>query len=298
MNTLHFKYAVTVARTGSITQAAEELFMAQPNLSKAIRELEDSLGIEIFRRTPKGMVPTAQGEVFLGYAEKVLEQVERMEALRQGGNESQRFCLALPRSAYIATTVARLLGEQPVPGAVRIMEMGGIGPLREVQEGRADLGIVRHALSQEAYFQDLISHGGLNAECLWEYDARPTFHSSHPLAGAETITEEDLAPYPELCYCDAAGNDRRPEAGRRIYLSDRSLLPALLQSTRSYIWGAPLSSAYMELHHFCQPCCSVAGNARHRWREVLLYPKNQRLSPLYRRFIDLLYEERNALAFN
>ena len=75
MNTLHFKYAVTVARTGSITQAAEELFMAQPNLSKAIRELEDSLGIEIFRRTPKGMVPTAQGEAFLGYAEKVLEQV-------------------------------------------------------------------------------------------------------------------------------------------------------------------------------------------------------------------------------
>ena len=66
MNTLHFQYAVTVARTGSITQAAEELFMAQPNLSKAIRELEDSLGIEIFRRTPKGWCPPPKGKPFCG----------------------------------------------------------------------------------------------------------------------------------------------------------------------------------------------------------------------------------------
>ena len=53
MNTLHFKYAVEVERTGSISQAAENLFMAQPNLSKAIRELEDTLGITIFKRTSK-----------------------------------------------------------------------------------------------------------------------------------------------------------------------------------------------------------------------------------------------------
>lgn len=56
MNTLHFKYAVEVEKTGSISQAAENLFMAQPNLSKAIRELEDTLGITIFRRTSKGVV--------------------------------------------------------------------------------------------------------------------------------------------------------------------------------------------------------------------------------------------------
>ena len=47
MNTLHFKYAVEVERCGSITQAAENLYMAQPNLSKAIKELEDTLGISI-----------------------------------------------------------------------------------------------------------------------------------------------------------------------------------------------------------------------------------------------------------
>ena len=171
MNTLHFQYAVTVARTGSITQAAEELFMAQPNLSKAIRELEDSLGIEIFRRTPKGMVPTAQGEAFLRYAANVLEQVERMEALGRGDGGAQRFCVAMPHAGYIAGAAAQLIGEQSITGEIRVVELGGIGPLREVQEGRADLAILRYAQPQEPYFADLIARSSLNSQTLWEYDS-------------------------------------------------------------------------------------------------------------------------------
>ena len=64
MNTQHLKYAVEVERTGSITQAADNLYMAQPNLSKAIKELEDTLGISIFRRTSKGVVPTERARNF------------------------------------------------------------------------------------------------------------------------------------------------------------------------------------------------------------------------------------------
>ena len=60
MNLLHLKYAVIVAETNSMTKAAEMLFTAQPNLSRAIKELESGLGITIFRRTPKGIFPTPQ----------------------------------------------------------------------------------------------------------------------------------------------------------------------------------------------------------------------------------------------
>ena len=55
MNILHLKYAVEVAKTRSISKAAENLYMGQPNLSRAIKELEESLGITIFRRTTKGI---------------------------------------------------------------------------------------------------------------------------------------------------------------------------------------------------------------------------------------------------
>ena len=71
MNLLHLKYAVEIEKTGSITKAANNLFMGQPNLSKAIKELENEIGITIFRRTTKGVAPTEKGGEFLGYAKAV-----------------------------------------------------------------------------------------------------------------------------------------------------------------------------------------------------------------------------------
>lgn len=70
MNILHLKYAVEVEKTRSISKAAENLFMGQPNLSRAVKELEESLGITIFKRTSKGILITPQGEEFLQHAKK------------------------------------------------------------------------------------------------------------------------------------------------------------------------------------------------------------------------------------
>ncbi|MEA5059419.1 MAG: LysR family transcriptional regulator [Clostridia bacterium] len=297
MNTLHFQYAATVARTGSITQAAEELFMAQPNLSKAIRELEDSLGIEIFRRTPKGMVPTAEGEMFLRYANNVLEQLERMEALGRTGSEALRFCVVLPHSAYLADAAARLIEEQPIAGEIRLREMEGVGALREVQEGRADLAVVRHSLPQEASFLDLVSHGGLHAECLWEYDAQLTLHATHPLAQRETVEASELSDWPELFFWNDELLRRPSTAARRIFLSERAAVPGLLSATKGYLWATPLPEAYWAAHSLIQLPCTAAGESGLRWRDMLIYPKDQRFSLVYRRFVNLLYEARNALAF-
>lgn len=297
MNTLHFQYAVTVARTGSITQAAEELFMAQPNLSKAIRELEDSLGIEIFRRTPKGMVPTAQGEAFLRYAANVLEQVERMEALGRGDGGAQRFCVAMPHAGYIAGAAAQLIGEQSITGEIRVVELGGIGPLREVQEGRADLAILRYAQPQEPYFADLIARSSLNSQTLWEYDSRLTVHANHPLADLAQVDMAQLAGLPELRFYGEEPAAPQGGEGPRILFSDRAAIPGLLAATQGYLWSSPLDGEYIEQHSLRQPPCPDGGAGSRRWLDVLLYPKSQRLSQIYLRFVDLLYAARNALAF-
>ena len=81
MNTLFFKYAIEVDRTRSITQAAENLFMAQPNLSKAIKETEEMLGYEIFARTSKGVAPTEKGAEFLKYARNIMKQLDLIESI-------------------------------------------------------------------------------------------------------------------------------------------------------------------------------------------------------------------------
>ena len=76
MNVIHMKYAVEVAKAGSINKASETLLVAQPNLSRSIKELEADLGITIFLRTSKGMTLTPKGEEFMGYAKNILSQLQ------------------------------------------------------------------------------------------------------------------------------------------------------------------------------------------------------------------------------
>ena len=90
---MHMKYALEVEKTRSISKAAESLYMGQPNLSRAIKELEESLGITIFNRTRRGIEPTEQGEKFLAYARNIIAQVEEVEALCRREKEGLSVCL-------------------------------------------------------------------------------------------------------------------------------------------------------------------------------------------------------------
>lgn len=81
MNFQQLQYAVEIAKTGSISAAAKNLFMGQPNLSKSIKELEEETGIVIFHRTSKGVQLTKSGQEFIGYAQTILKQVEKLESL-------------------------------------------------------------------------------------------------------------------------------------------------------------------------------------------------------------------------
>lgn len=79
MTLLQLKYIVTVAAAGTISEAAKQLYIAQPSLTSAIKELENELGITIFKRTNKGILLSAEGEEFLGYARQVIEQTNLIE---------------------------------------------------------------------------------------------------------------------------------------------------------------------------------------------------------------------------
>ena len=79
MTLQQLKYIVTVAETGNITEAAKRLFISQPSLTNAVRELENEMQVTIFNRTNKGVVVTNEGDVFLSYARQILEQVGLLE---------------------------------------------------------------------------------------------------------------------------------------------------------------------------------------------------------------------------
>ena len=100
MNLMHMKYAVVVAETQSINKAADQLYVGQSALSRAIKELESGLGVVLFRRSAKGMFLTPDGELFVRNARKVLAQVDAMENLFSAGkSRKKQFSVSVPRAS-------------------------------------------------------------------------------------------------------------------------------------------------------------------------------------------------------
>ena len=79
MTLTQLKYVLAIAKAGTINAAAKQLFISQPTLSSAVKELEAELGISLFNRTSKGVEPTADGEEFLSYARQVVMQTDLIE---------------------------------------------------------------------------------------------------------------------------------------------------------------------------------------------------------------------------
>ena len=101
MTLRQLKYVITVANTGTITEAANRLFISQPSLTNAIHDLEKEMNITIFNRTNKGISISKEGEDFLGYARQVLEQAAILEDKYKGGRGGKKqFCVSTQHCSF------------------------------------------------------------------------------------------------------------------------------------------------------------------------------------------------------
>ena len=108
MNISYMKYAVAVAEAGAVSKAAEKLLVSAPNLSRDIKSLEEELGITIFERSSRGMSLTPDGEEFIAYAKKILDQMEDLENMyRAGAPVKKKFSVSVPRASYISDAFVR-----------------------------------------------------------------------------------------------------------------------------------------------------------------------------------------------
>ena len=297
MNTMHLAYAVEVERCGSITQAAENLYLAQPNLSKAIKELEESMGFAIFARTSRGVVPTARGREFLGYARAVLAQVRKMESLRQPqANDAQRFSLALPHGGCAALCLERFLETLDSEAAldVRVREAGVADVLSDVGDGRCQLGVARFDAAREKDFEAQLREKALSAMPLAEYDCLTLFSLRHPLAAKRQVTLADLAACPEILPEDAPAGRHRPENPRRITAAGfRQQWELLGRLPSAFAWSAPEPPALLARYGLTQRPCADRGL---RLRDALIFPAGYHFSALEERFRTMLAEACGQMA--
>ena len=264
MNTLLLQYAVEVERTGSITGAAANLYMDQPNLSKAIRSLEESLGAPIFKRTPKGVVPTARGRIFLEHARNVLAQIEEMEHLYkpEQGN-GMEFSLSMPRASYLSAAFSKFISKADREETMNVWlrETNSADTLRDVETGEYNLGIIRYQPFSEAYYAKEAGAKGLLTEPVFKYSAGILMSENHPLAKKENIEPEDLTPYIEITHGDGLQETgdygkRMREASRRIYVFERgSQFSILCQAPDTYMWASPMPAELLSRHHLVERQC-------------------------------------------
>lgn len=154
MNISHLKYAVEVEKTRSISKAAENLLMSQPNLSRAIKELEKSIGVTLFNRTSKGMTPTPQGEEFLQYAKKILIQIYELEAMyKNRKNDKQTFSISVPRASYITYAFTEFVKSIDTKKQIEIFykETNARCAINNILQADYKLGIIRYQTIFEEY---------------------------------------------------------------------------------------------------------------------------------------------------
>lgn len=152
MNLTHLRYIVEVARTGSITKAAQNLYMGQPNLSKSIKDLEKSVGTAIFMRTPKGVVPTKKGEEIIEYAKSLVRQADEFDEKFLGGRtEIKSFTVAAEGIDYCHTAFEHFAAEyeQEREFSMYYRLCSSERVFVSVESGEADIGVIRVSEAEE-----------------------------------------------------------------------------------------------------------------------------------------------------
>ena len=306
MNTTFFKYAIEVERTRSITQAAQNLFMAQPNLSKAIKEMEESLGFQIFKRTSRGVIPTEKGQEFLAYARSIAAQLDKIEALSHTKKQgTQRFNISIPRGSYISAAFTRFVSRLNRSEAIELnlQETNAMTTINEVASGEFQLGIIRYQTVYERYFLDFLRSKQLGYEPVWDFEYLTLMSCRHPLANENRIEYKALEKYIEIIhgdtaipYLSAGGEHPHTVNGgdKKIVLYERCNQFELLSNiTDTYMWVSPVPKDYLTRYNLTQRKCEGSGN---RCRDILIYGKGYRFTELDTRFIQKLLEAKQEVA--
>lgn len=305
MNILHMKYAVEVARLGSLNKAAEVLYVAQPNISRSIKELEADLGIVIFRRSAKGMMLTPDGQEFISCAQHILRQIDEVEMLyKHGLQRKERFSISVPRSGYISEAFAQF--SKSIKGnAAEIFyeETNTQITIDKVLNNDYKLGIIRYAEEYDKYYKPLLEDKGILYELVSEFSYVLTISRKHPLVGKADLSSDDLSSYIEVLYADqyipavplakSSKGEFSDGTDRRIFVFERAgQLELLCKNHEAFMWSSPEPQEILERYDLVQLKC--AGTNK-RYKDVLIYREDYRLSELDNKFITALCESKRRV---
>ena len=259
MNITELRYLVAIMKWGSVSAAAKQLYAAQPNVSKALKNLEEEYHLRIFERSSTGMIPTEQGRHFIEQAARILEEVDRLD---QGVQEEQKRCTELrvmiPHATYASYAAVDLLERAAGVEQLRIhiREGGSMEALDFVLRRGYHLALLRYAIEDADHYNYYCTRRGLKMEPIMDFEYYLLTNQDGPLASREIHDLSELNQYVEI-----------PTA---------------------YMWASPMPRRALDQFHLVLKKCP----AQHqKMRDVMVYPDKSALRPEERAFIELLHKE-------
>lgn len=284
MTLQQLKYIITVAETGNITEAAENLFISQPSLTSAIHAIEKEMNVTIFTRSNKGVVVTREGEELLSYARQVLEQANLMQEKFCGeSNRNPRFSVSCQHYSFAVNAFADVVKKYESDRYdFTLRETQTFEIIEDVSLGKSEIGVMYLSDNNEEVMKKLFKKYEITFEELFVAKPHVFISKKHPLTKNEVITLEELEPYPYLSFEQGEHNSfyyaeevlGSFERSKNIKVRDRATLFNLVIGLNGYtVSSGVLDTKFNGLNIVSRPL-----DYKETMRIGIIYNKNRKLS--------------------
>ena len=255
MTLQQLKYMITIAEKGSITEAAKELYISQPSLSGAIKDVEKEVKITIFNRCRAGVALTTEGMEFLGYARQVVQQMELLESKYINNlPEKQRFCVSSQHYTFGANAFVELVqqfGQERYEFILNETQTHQV--IKDVRNRFSDLGILYLSKNNENVLMKIFEENNLSFYEIFSATPHVFLRREHPLAKKEKIKLEDLKPYPRLSFVQGTYESSNfaeelfsnETAEKSIKISDRAAIVNFMIGLDGYTISSGIFPKYL-----------------------------------------------------
>lgn len=253
MTLQQLKYIIQIVQCGSISTAAQKLFISQPSLSKSVAELEKEMGITIFCRNNRGVYLSEDGVKFLSYARQVVEQAELLEEQYKSGTPVRReFAISSQHYAFVVNAFVALVkeyGKDKYEFSLRELRTNDI--IEDVRTFRSELGIIFLSNFNREVILRILHNAEIQFNPLFTAKPHVFVSRDNPLARVEKVTLDELKKYPRLTYEQGNNNSfyfseelhSTVESRKNIIVSDRATLFNLLIGLDGYTISSGILSS-------------------------------------------------------
>lgn len=303
MRIQQLEYLERIVEAGSINEAAKRLFLTQPSLSNAVKELENEMGIQIFQRSSGGISLTAEGREFMTYSKQILDQVNLMnERYKNGQQRKQSFSVSAQHYAFVVHAFVELIksvNASEYQFTLRETETQNI--FNDLAQFKSELGILYTNGFNQKIMQRLFKENNLVFTPL--FVAKPHIFVSryNPLTSKSSVNLSDLEDFPYLSYEQGEVNSfyfseeilSTLSHKKSIKVSDRATIFNLMVGLNGYTISSGIISSKLNDDKIVAIPLNVDDDITMGW----LKHRQVELSPLAERYLTMLKEHIKGYGF-